>query len=125
MFLPAKAAAERALARDESLAEGHTVLAEIQKLYRVELGRRGAMTGAPSSSIRVTRSRTINTRSCCRLWRGTMRRGRRRNPSGRFPAMGGALGYKYARGGTRTIVLSRSAASSQPLASWHAARESL
>jgi DNA-binding winged helix-turn-helix (wHTH) protein/Flp pilus assembly protein TadD len=33
VFPPAKAAAERALALDESLAEGHTVLAEIQKLY--------------------------------------------------------------------------------------------
>jgi hypothetical protein len=32
VFPPAKAAAERALALDESLAEGHTVLAEIQKL---------------------------------------------------------------------------------------------
>jgi tetratricopeptide (TPR) repeat protein len=32
-FPPAKAAAERALALDESLAEGHTILAEIQKLY--------------------------------------------------------------------------------------------
>jgi DNA-binding winged helix-turn-helix (wHTH) protein len=33
VFPPAKAAAERALALDVSLAEGHTVLAEIQKLY--------------------------------------------------------------------------------------------
>jgi DNA-binding winged helix-turn-helix (wHTH) protein len=33
VFPPAKAAAERALVLDESLAEGHTVLAEIQKLY--------------------------------------------------------------------------------------------
>ncbi len=33
VFPPAKAAAERALALDDSLAEGHTVLAEIQKLY--------------------------------------------------------------------------------------------
>lgn len=33
VFPPAKAAAERALALDESLAEGHTILAEIQKLY--------------------------------------------------------------------------------------------
>jgi DNA-binding winged helix-turn-helix (wHTH) protein/Flp pilus assembly protein TadD len=33
VFPPAKAAAERALALDESLAAGHTVLAEIQKLY--------------------------------------------------------------------------------------------
>jgi len=33
VFPPAKAAAERALALDESLAEGHTVLAEIQKMY--------------------------------------------------------------------------------------------
>ena len=33
VFPPAKAAAERALSLDDSLAEGHTVLAEIQKLY--------------------------------------------------------------------------------------------
>jgi len=33
VFPPAKAAAERALALDESLAEAHTVLGEIQKLY--------------------------------------------------------------------------------------------
>ena len=33
VFPPAKAAAKRALALDDSLAEGHTVLAEIQKLY--------------------------------------------------------------------------------------------
>jgi len=33
VFPPAKAAAERALALDDSLAEGHNVLAEIQKLY--------------------------------------------------------------------------------------------
>ena len=33
VFPPAKAAAERALTIDESLAEAHTVLAEIQKLY--------------------------------------------------------------------------------------------
>ena len=33
VFPPAKAAAERALALDESIAEGHTVFAEIQKLY--------------------------------------------------------------------------------------------
>ena len=33
VFPPAKAAAERALALDDALAEGHTVLAEIQKLY--------------------------------------------------------------------------------------------
>ena len=33
VFPAAKAAAERALALDESLAEGHTILAEIQKLF--------------------------------------------------------------------------------------------
>ena len=46
VFVPARTAAQRALALDDALAEAHTVLADIPEVLRLELGRCGAFLSA-------------------------------------------------------------------------------